>query len=716
MTEIKIRKRLQEIEQLERYIQTGIRPEEKHEFSCRPLDHGITVIVPIHRGEAYMEQLIETLEAQTLDADQFETIIIFNGDYEKSEALFHSAEKTKNYIVQYSEKGVCRARNTGINEASFLYTAFLDVDDTLSPDYLEHSLEACEENTILLNQFHEVKGGKSDDGSNHINKERADADEYPDNYYQVVKNLSMNGAKVIPTKLLLQTRFEESLNNGEDVVLYMALVSEFKPIVRINRNEAVYQRHLIDGSLSRSKPTYQFNVTDRINVLSRLQNILKTEDDEEIRTLIIDRMRAQAGFINRYLKKNMEDYGKVQQDIEQLSDEYFPYDRINEDLPKRLYVSYCFPPYADTSGIVLAKRIAGDKVPCDVVHNNMYDVRSLDLSLTRLAEPYIHQKFEVNATSSFSNRNHIEIFIKAALKKVNAGKYKEIYSRAMWPASHMLAFEIYRRNSSVRWIAEFSDPLFRDIKNDKRETAFYSKKELKKIRKLIPEQFHGYVDDNLFNMAELLPFILADELVFTNHHQMTSMLERFDDGLQALAKEKATISRHPTLSRAYYNYERHHVELDENKINLGYFGNFYETRGAEDIKKIAMLIRKEGIDAVIHVFTTNVRQVQSELYSGVLKDVINVHPYLKYFEFLNVTQDFDYLLLNDAHTRMYKPRNPYLPSKYADYIGSGSRIWLHYEAGSVLHEISLEGHENIIANPLNDEAAIRNHLHKLTKK
>ncbi|MFP3472438.1 hypothetical protein R0J90_20505, partial [Micrococcus sp. SIMBA_144] len=63
----------------------------------------------------------------------------------------------------------------------------------------------------------------------------------------------------------------------------------------------------------------------------------------------------------------------------------------------------------------------------------------------------------------------------------------------------------------MRWIAEFSDPILKDIKNEVRHSPFYTKKELKRIKKHIPEHFHRYVDANLFNMAEVLPFMLADE-------------------------------------------------------------------------------------------------------------------------------------------------------------------------------------------------------------
>lgn len=716
MSELKIRKRLQEIEGIKNSIISGKKPSkqtEPHEF---PLSEGISVIIPIHRGEEYIERLVTTLEQQTLDKDQFEAILIFNGDYAETEEIFNSMEKAKNYKVLYTEQGVSRARNEGIRHASYSNIAFLDSDDSLSETYLENSLSECEPFTILLNKLYDVKGQKVDGGANHIHRELAKQETFPESYYSVVKNLSLNGGKVLPTHLLKKTQFDESLNNGEDVLLYMQLISEHKPIVKVNPNEAIYYRHMVDNSLSRTKSNYEFSISDRIKVLTRLQDILKVEDDEEVRTLVIDRMRAQAGFMNRYLKANMEDYQHVAKEVSHFTDEYFPYTRMNEDLAKRLYISYCFPPYSDTSGIVMAKRIVDAGVPCDVIHNNMYDVRNMDLTLERLAEPYIANRREINTTSSFTNSKYIGLFVERSLEKLDIYKYREIYSRALWPASHVLAYEVFKESRNIRWIAEFSDPLYRDIKNDIRESAYYTKKDIKEIRKHTAPNYQKYLDHNLFNMTEVIPFLFAEELVFTNTLQLEVMIERFDEDFKEMVRNKATIAKHPTLPKEYYSYQKNYVELDKSKINIGYFGNFYETRNAEEIMDIARIIKAEGLDVRMHVFTNNTRQVKSQIFSNGLKEIVAVNPYLRYFDFLSAMKEFDYLLLSDARTSEYKRQNPYLPSKFSDYIGSGTNVWIQYEPGSTLSKISEEGSDRIISNELNDLEAIKGHLHEIAKK
>ena len=136
MGELNIRKRLQEIEALKRSITSGKEPAGEPESLGCPLSEGISVIIPVHRGEEYIERLIASLEAQTLDREQFETIIIFNGEYAATEEIFNSLEKGKQYKVLYTEQGVSRARNAGISNASYSNIAFLDSDDTISAGYM----------------------------------------------------------------------------------------------------------------------------------------------------------------------------------------------------------------------------------------------------------------------------------------------------------------------------------------------------------------------------------------------------------------------------------------------------------------------------------------------------------------------------------------------------------------------------------------------------
>ena len=691
MSNLKIRERLKEINNIKNSILSDEKiQEEATLFPVSNLEEGISIIIPIHRGEKFIEDLVDSVKKQTLSNNHFEVIFVFNGEYKKSEELLNNLDTPFNHKILYSGQGVGIARNMGINNAQYSYITFLDVDDTLSADYLKNSLSEAEPYTILLNQLHEIVETRDDHGNNVINKELLRLQQYPNSYFEVGKNLSLNGAKIIPTSFLLNTQFNETLNNGEDVVLYAALITVFKPIIKINQQQAVYYRYKGQGTLSRTKVSFQFNVLDRINVIDVLQDLLMYEDDSDIRNLIIDRMRSQGLFVNKYLINNINDYDKVTDLIKYKEKDFYPYQQINKDLAKILYISYCFPPFVDTSGIVTAKRINQEKQPVDVVYNDMSDVRGMDPSLELIANPYIGTKYMINTVSAFSNSKYIRLFVEKVKERIDIKNYNTIYSRALWPGSHISAFEFKQSNKDLKWIAEFSDPLLYDIKNNIRSERYFTAKEVRKLKKLAPENFEQYMDTNLFNMCEVLPFIFADQIVFTNINQRAVMLERFNDKFRRIVYEKSIISEHPTLDQYYYKLDRHYESLDSHIFNIGYFGNFYETRSATDIINIAKKIKEHKINARLYIFTNNTSNVRSQIIRQRVSEVVEVHPYLKYFEFLNTTQEFDCLILSDANTKEYMSRNPYLPSKYSDYKSSCTNLWALYEKGSILSQIFKE--------------------------
>src|SRR5699024_2504126 len=87
-----------------------------------------------------------------------------------------------------------------------------------------------------------------------------------------------------------------------------------------------------------------------------------------------------------------------------------------------------------------------------------------------------------------------------------------------------------------------------------------------------------------------------------------------------------------------------------------------------------------------HVFTnTSNLSDQQKLLADENEIIIN--PLVPYFEFLNLTNAFDILLVFDTITKDIKNINPYLPSKYSDYKGSDSIVMAVTENDSVLSKL-----------------------------
>ena len=84
---------------------------------------------------------------------------------------------------------------------------------------------------------------------------------------------------------------------------------------------------------------------------------------------------------------------------------------------------------------------------------------------------------------------------------------------------------------------------------------------------------------------------------------------------------------------------------------------------------------------MLHIFTNKPDETLEEVTTLGLADCVSVQPYVPYFEFLELSKRFDWLVATDARVAEIHGINPYLPSKYSDCLGSGSKIWAITEAG-----------------------------------
>ena len=96
----------------------------------------VSVIIPAYNSEAYLPEAIESVLGQTYG--DVEVIVVDDGSTDGTEEILRKClrDKRVRYIRQ-ENAGPGAARNTGIRAAQGSYLAFLDADDTLTPDSLK---------------------------------------------------------------------------------------------------------------------------------------------------------------------------------------------------------------------------------------------------------------------------------------------------------------------------------------------------------------------------------------------------------------------------------------------------------------------------------------------------------------------------------------------------------------------------------------------------
>lgn len=367
-----------------------------------------------------------------------------------------------------------------------------------------------------------------------------------------------------------------------------------------------------------------------------------------------------------------------------------------DELPNSLAIIYTFCPYVDTSGNVFAKRIQSEiKERLTVITNKFVSNPPIDNTLTKLVEPYVYKRLEMQSTFTYRDWNHFNDFIdkayEAYLKEVDEGEeYKNLYSRSMSVITHLVAYKIKKHNPNIKWIAEFSDPIIKEVDGSERNVdipiSWLKENGLDRI-------FSEYDNNkNLFFISELLVYLYADEIIFTNELQKEFMLSYLKDKffninqhniLITSINQKIIVKPHPTLERKFYNMGSVNINMNKKHINIGYFGNFNMNRGiSEFVSSWDSLEHNKKKKIRLYIFTNmNADNIYKSIPNEI-RDFIEIRKSLSYLDFLGVLDSFDFVLSLDTQATKFLGINPFLPSKISDYLGSNAKILAILEEGS----------------------------------
>jgi teichuronic acid biosynthesis glycosyltransferase TuaG len=105
-----------------------------------------SVIIPVHNGECYLEHALRSVLNQSYN--KLEIIIINDASEDRTMQIagnFLQGNENIKIITLQQNRGVAFARNTGLQNASGNYIAFLDSDDLWMPEKLAMQIRAMEE-------------------------------------------------------------------------------------------------------------------------------------------------------------------------------------------------------------------------------------------------------------------------------------------------------------------------------------------------------------------------------------------------------------------------------------------------------------------------------------------------------------------------------------------------------------------------------------------
>ncbi|MCX4338447.1 MAG: glycosyltransferase [Lachnospiraceae bacterium] len=204
----------------------------------------ISVIVPVHNGQLYLEGCIESIESQA--GLTLEVIIVNDGSTDDTAAVCDSlvGRYDNLRVITLSDLGVSVARNRGLEQAEGEYITFVDADDRLRPGTLAGLYRIlCETDADMAGCAFAVWSGQEEW------KTLAETPEKPLSEWKIVeynnisylKDALLCGnsrcwSKLYKRSLIGKTRFREGLSIGEDMLFLVELLPRVQRAV-----EADYQ-------------------------------------------------------------------------------------------------------------------------------------------------------------------------------------------------------------------------------------------------------------------------------------------------------------------------------------------------------------------------------------------------------------------------------------------------------------------------------------------
>lgn len=652
--------------------------------------HGISVVVPTWNGARKLPRFLDSLAAQSADPGLFEVIFILNGLPDDSESVirrftdFNPQIETRTYFLADAGAGI--ARNVGLAVARRSHITFVDDDDYIEPAFIESALQLCEGRKIgLMPIVDEIDGVLSENTSLGARIRSLRGTNVP--LASVPWVLGFNACKIVPAEVARRYRYVPSLKSGEDVAYFANLLRHrgLEVAVSSSGRGSAYVRVHSKNSVSRQNDSFSFCVEERLDVIKALREIPLQGSSADARESLV---RAQFGFVERYLRSQPDEIERAIDCAFERGIRGLPWREARGNTkPNRLAISFCFPPYADPAANVAAKRLAARRQLVDVISADMSAVRSIDSTSEEIANPWIASHTEIPVYPAFASWPLISKFASATLKKAMTREYESLYSRAMWSGSHVAAALLKLRRPAVHWEAEFSDPMRFDATGAERNGEITPGRVTDELRQIITSSsWPDLPITSHFELTEVATLIAADEVIFSNTNQQALVLAHYPNSFRQMVEEKATVIPQPTPSKALYRFCEVDMDLAANAISIAYFGNFYQNRGLGTLlEALEKCPTDGGLGFALHVFTSNPGDITEAKSKAASNVQIVAHNPLPYLEFLNAASKFDVLLVVDAATSgTVFEVNPFLPSKYADYVGSGSAVWAMYEEGSPL--------------------------------
>jgi hypothetical protein len=417
-----------------------------------------------YRGAGTIARPLHSLARQTLPLDRFEVIVVQNGPADDTDVVLDQIRAQYPQLAvrraRCEAAGLGRARNIGMNMARGAYVTFIDDDDTVSPNYLAALLESSAPDTVGLGHMADVVDGGPPNYANRLSVQLSLAGRRL-SPGELILALTYSVGKMMPTERARAIGFDPALRSGEDIPFYISFFLEHDDLsisVCPIDAHAVYYRSVRPGSLSRPHLSYQFSVTERLEVIERIERLHPQRHWQ--RRAAKHMVRGQCKFINEFLFAHPEQHATVLADIHNRDLQSIIYRRLNQGLAHTLVLAGLTPPSVHPAAVQVAENIRDAAAVVDVICAATGPGAAQDKTLRAIWRPFVESILRVEPADvdpeswAWANRywRQGNEFIG---RQTHKDPYRVLHSTADSPAASLLAAGYKLTHPGTRWIAEY---------------------------------------------------------------------------------------------------------------------------------------------------------------------------------------------------------------------------------------------------------------------
>ena len=233
-------------------------------------DSLVSVIIPCYNHARYLSRAIESVLNQTYKYT--EVIVVDDGSTDDPVSVCSKYPEVK--YIRAERAGVPAARNIGVKISKGSFLVFLDADDYLYPEGIQHNFGyfALNKSLVLVSGAHD----RVDSAGNLLPGEKP-VEKTGDNYLSLLQGnyIGMEATVMYRRDLFFSFHFDARLKAGEDYDLNLNITRHF-PAYGHTKKIAAY--HIHGQNMSHDK-NLMLNTT--LNVLKRQERSLKNMEERK---------------------------------------------------------------------------------------------------------------------------------------------------------------------------------------------------------------------------------------------------------------------------------------------------------------------------------------------------------------------------------------------------------------------------------------------------